>query len=86
MYCKQCSNDYHTCSSFSVMLHKNELVVIGKGQSHLLVSVLLTRSGNFEQVRVDRQKGSIWMIIIVLQVYVQPIIPAWWLSIVQASE
>ena len=30
---------------------------------HLLVSVLLTRSGNFEQVRGDRQKGSIWPII-----------------------
>ena len=57
------------------MLHKSELVVIGKGQSHLLVSVLLTRSGNFEQVGVDRQKGSIWLIIIVVQVYIKPIIP-----------
>ena len=53
-------------SSSSVVVHKNELVVTGKGYSYLLVSVVLTRSCNFERVRVDRQKGLIWPIIVVL--------------------
>ena len=44
--------------------HKIGLVPTGKGLSHPLVSVLLSRSCSFEQVSVDRPKSSIWPIII----------------------